>query len=124
MTKQLAQQLRPQLEAVVKRLGSALGGEYSPDAASAAKRTLKNKALQVSNILLHALLPPDRCISNPRHPVQQVDHFSTTPGFDPSPVSAFFEIKSTSRRSIVGSNNGICEGGVLRGRGLLFAAGD
>lgn len=43
MTKQLAQQLRPQLEAVVKRLDAALVGEYSPDAASAAKRTLKNK---------------------------------------------------------------------------------
>jgi len=43
VTKQLAQQLRPQLEAVVKRLDAALVGEYSPDAASAAKRTLKNK---------------------------------------------------------------------------------
>ena len=43
----MAKQLRPQLEAVVKRLDASLTGEYTPDAESAAKRTLKNKALQV-----------------------------------------------------------------------------
>lgn len=47
MGKQLAKQLRPQLQAVVKRLDSALNGEYTPDAESSAKRTLKNKALQI-----------------------------------------------------------------------------
>lgn len=41
------QQLRPELEATVSRLDGALRSEYSPDAASAAKRTLKNKALQL-----------------------------------------------------------------------------
>ena len=45
MVKQIAQQLRPELEAAVKRFDSALGGEYSPDSVSAAKRALKNKAL-------------------------------------------------------------------------------
>ena len=47
MTRQLAKKLRPQLETVVKRLDAALQGEYSPDAASSAKRSLKNKALQL-----------------------------------------------------------------------------
>ena len=47
MTKQLALRLRPELEATVKRLDGGLKGPYSPDAASAAKRSLKNKALQL-----------------------------------------------------------------------------
>ena len=47
MTKQLALRLRLELEVTVKRLDGALTGPYSPDAASAAKRSLKNKALQL-----------------------------------------------------------------------------
>ena len=47
LVKQLAKRLRPQLEEVVKRLDAGLQGEYSPDSVSAAKRTLKNKALQL-----------------------------------------------------------------------------
>lgn len=47
MTRQIAQRLRPELEATVARLDGQLSGEYSPDADSAAKRTLKNKALQL-----------------------------------------------------------------------------
>lgn len=45
MVKQLAQQLRPQLEAIVKKNDAAAGEVYSPDAKSAARRAIKNKAL-------------------------------------------------------------------------------
>ena len=44
VSKQLAQQLRLELEAAVKRMDS-LGGSYSPDPVSCAKRKLKNQAL-------------------------------------------------------------------------------
>ena len=44
VSKQVAQQLRPELEAAVKRMDS-LGGSYSPDPGSCAKRKLKNQAL-------------------------------------------------------------------------------
>ena len=47
MGKQLGQRLSPILREVVKKFDATLGGEYSPDAESAAKRTLKNKALQM-----------------------------------------------------------------------------
>lgn len=43
--KVLAQQLRPQLEATVKHNDDPAGQKYSPDAKSAARRALKNKAL-------------------------------------------------------------------------------
>ena len=45
VVKQLAQQLRPQLEAIVKHNDAATGEVYSPDAESAARRAVKNKAL-------------------------------------------------------------------------------
>ena len=45
MVKVLAQQLRPQLEATVKHNDDPAGQTYSPDAKSAARRALKNKAL-------------------------------------------------------------------------------
>ena len=45
--KQLGQQLTPALREVVKKFDASLSKEYSPDAESAAKRTLKNKALQM-----------------------------------------------------------------------------
>ena len=47
MGKQLGQKLTPILREVVKKFDASLGGEYSPDAESAAKRTLNNKALQM-----------------------------------------------------------------------------
>ena len=47
VTKEIGQQLRPNLEELVKELDASIGSEYSPDAASAAKRMLKNKALQL-----------------------------------------------------------------------------
>ena len=45
MVKTLAQQLRPQLEATVKHNDDPASQIYSPDAKSAARRALKNKAL-------------------------------------------------------------------------------
>lgn len=45
VVKVLAQQLRPQLEATVKHNDDPAGQTYSPDAKSAARRALKNKAL-------------------------------------------------------------------------------
>ncbi|KAL3133720.1 hypothetical protein ABBQ32_008210 [Trebouxia sp. C0010 RCD-2024] len=45
VVKVLAQQLRPQLEATVKHNDDPAGQKYSPDAKSAARRALKNKAL-------------------------------------------------------------------------------
>jgi len=45
VVKTLAQQLRPQLEATVKHNDDPAGQTYSPDAKSAARRALKNKAL-------------------------------------------------------------------------------
>ena len=45
MVKTLAQQLRPQLEATIKHNDDPAGQKYSPDAKSAARRALKNKAL-------------------------------------------------------------------------------
>ncbi|KAK9785425.1 hypothetical protein WJX73_000376 [Symbiochloris irregularis] len=45
VVKELAQQLRPDLEAAVKRNDLPASEEYSPDAAQAAKRVLKNKCL-------------------------------------------------------------------------------
>lgn len=39
--------MRSVLEGLVKQFDVALGSEYSPDAESAAKRMLKNKALQL-----------------------------------------------------------------------------
>ena len=45
--KQLGQGLTAVLREVVKKFDASLDGEYSPDAESAAKRTLKNKALQM-----------------------------------------------------------------------------
>lgn len=45
MVKTLAQQLRPQLEATVKHNDDPAGQTYSPDAKSAARRALKNRAL-------------------------------------------------------------------------------
>ena len=45
--KQLGQELTPLLREVVKKFDASLGGDYSPDAESAAKRTLKNRALQM-----------------------------------------------------------------------------
>lgn len=45
VVKQLAQQLRPQLEAIVKLNDAAANEVYSPDAKSAARRAVKNKAL-------------------------------------------------------------------------------
>lgn len=45
MVKQLAQQLRPQLEAIVQKSDAPADEVYSPDAKSAARRAIKNKAL-------------------------------------------------------------------------------
>ena len=45
MVKQLAQQLRPQLEAIVQKNDAPADEVYSPDAKSAARRAIKNKAL-------------------------------------------------------------------------------
>lgn len=45
VVKVLAQQLRPQLEATVKHNDDPASQKYSPDAKSAARRALKNKAL-------------------------------------------------------------------------------
>lgn len=45
VVKQLAQQLRPQLEATVKQNDATADEVYSPDAKSAARRAIKNKAL-------------------------------------------------------------------------------
>ena len=45
VVKTLAQQLRPQLEATIKHNDDPADHKYSPDAKSAARRALKNKAL-------------------------------------------------------------------------------
>lgn len=45
VVRQLAQRLRPELEAAVAANDAPPGEPFSPDAKSAAKRTLKNKAL-------------------------------------------------------------------------------
>ena len=45
VVKQLAQQLRPQLEAIVQKSDAPADEVYSPDAKSAARRAIKNKAL-------------------------------------------------------------------------------
>ncbi len=47
VVKQLAAQLRPDLEAQIKKNDAKPGDAYSPDFKSVAKRTLKNKALSM-----------------------------------------------------------------------------
>ena len=47
MVKQLAAQLRPDLEAQIKKNDAKPGDAYSPDFKSVARRTLKNKALSM-----------------------------------------------------------------------------
>lgn len=44
--KELSQRLRPQLEAALAANDDPAGKPFSPDAASAARRAMKNKALQ------------------------------------------------------------------------------
>jgi aminopeptidase N len=51
VVKELAAQLRPELEAAVQRNDSQPGEQYSPDAKSAARRDIKNKALRYLSAL-------------------------------------------------------------------------
>ncbi len=51
VNKQLAQRLRPELTALVSANDAAPGATYVPDAANAAQRAIKNKALGLLSYL-------------------------------------------------------------------------
>ena len=84
VSKQLAQQLRPELEGAVKRMDS-LGGSYSPDPASCAKRKLKNQALLLLSAsgepeILQELLLRQREASNMTDELAAVAALANTEG--------------------------------------------
>lgn len=75
VVKQLAARLRPELEAVLKANDDAPGAEYTFDAASAARRAIKNKAL----VILSTLEDPDitkECLKRFREATNMTDQFS------------------------------------------------
>ncbi|KAK9846623.1 hypothetical protein WJX81_007796 [Elliptochloris bilobata] len=75
VARQLAEQLRPELEAAVKRTDSAPGEAYSPDAASAARRALKNRALYYLGELGDAEVGAD-LLRRTREATNMTDHIA------------------------------------------------
>jgi aminopeptidase N len=112
VTKQLAQQLAPQLQALVAANDAAPGEAYSPDAASSSRRALKNRALQLLACLAQPAVTAE-CLRRCREAGNMTDQVAALGALVDLPVP---------ERQVRGCRGTGGRRGLLRRRGLSLPA--